>query len=69
MPSERLTPALRRTRQKITITALAIFLIAAGVLLIFVLKRAPMPMRIFGGLGNIAMGSVLLLLVRQKLRN
>ena len=41
-------------------------MIVAGLLLIFVLKRAPLPMRIFMGLGNLVIGSVLLLLVRQK---
>lgn len=60
--------ALRRTRQKVTITLLAVFLIAAGVLLLFVLKRAPLPMRIFLGLGNLVAGSALLILVRQKFR-
>lgn len=59
---------LRRTRQKITVTLLAVFLIAVGVLLLFVLKRAPLPMRIFMGLGNLVAGSVLLVLVRQKFR-
>lgn len=58
--------ALRRTRQKITVTVLAVFLLVAGVLLIFVLKRAPLPLRILGGLTNLVAGSVLLLLVRQK---
>src|SRR5688572_27520880 len=58
----------RRTRQKITVTLLAVFMITMGVLLIFVLKRAPMPMRVIGGLGNLTIGSVLLMLVRQKFR-
>lgn len=58
----------RRTRQKITVTLLAVFMIVMGVLLVFVLKRAPMPMRVIGGLGNLVIGFVLLVLVRQKFR-
>lgn len=58
--------AYNRSRQKFTIVSLAIFLIFVGVLLIFVLKRAPLPMRIVGGLGDLVAGAALLLLVRQK---
>jgi hypothetical protein len=63
------TPARRaynRARQKLTIVTLAVFLIAVGVLLIFVLKRAPLPLRIVGGLGDLIAGAALLMVVRQK---
>lgn len=63
------TPARReynRARQKFTIVSLAVFLIVVGVLLIFVLKRAPMPLRIIGGFGDLVAGFALLTLVRQK---
>jgi len=56
----------REKRQKRTVTALALGLIVAGVLLLFFLRRAPLPMRIMAGLGDVFAGLVLLVLVRQK---
>jgi hypothetical protein len=58
--------AYNRSRQKFAIVSLALFLIVIGLLLVFVLKRAPLPMRIIGGLGDLVAGAVLLTLVRQK---
>jgi hypothetical protein len=58
--------AYNRSRQKFTVVALALFLIVIGLLLLFVLKRAPLPMRILGGLSDLVIGAVLLTLVRQK---
>jgi hypothetical protein len=58
--------AYRRSRQKFTIFGLAGFLVLAGLLLIFVLKRVPLPMRIVGGLGDLVAGLVLVTLARQK---
>ena len=66
MPDSDAQLELRRSRQKVTVTLLAAFMLVAGVLLIFVLKRAPLPMRVFMGLGNLVAGSALLVLVRQK---
>ena len=57
-----------RARQKRTVLALAGFLIIAGLLLLFVLKRVPLPLRIVAGLGDLVAGSVLLVLARQKFR-
>jgi hypothetical protein len=54
------------SRQKRVITILAVALIIAGALLLFVLKRAPLPLRILAGLGDVFAGCVLLVLVRQK---
>jgi hypothetical protein len=64
-----LSPEARRRRQKFTVVALASLLIAGGLLILFVLKRVPLPMRIFAGLGDVVAGAVLLVLVRQKLRD
>jgi uncharacterized membrane protein HdeD (DUF308 family) len=58
--------AYNRSRQKFTLVALGLVLIVIGILLIFVLKRAPMPLRIIGGLGDLVAGAVLLVLARQK---
>jgi hypothetical protein len=56
----------RRSRQRVTIQILAVGLIVAGLLLLFVLEKVPPPMRILGGLIDIAIGLVLLVVVRQK---
>jgi hypothetical protein len=58
--------AYNRSRQKFTVVTLGLGLMVVGILLIFVLKRAPMPLRIIGGLGDLVAGAVLLTLVRQK---
>lgn len=55
-----------RSRQKFTVLVLALFLIAAGVLLLFVLKRVPLPLRLVAGLGDVVVGCVLLIVARQK---
>ena len=59
---------LRRVRQKRTVVGLACALIAGGILILFVLKKVPAPMRIMSGLGDIVAGLVLLVVVRQKFR-
>ncbi len=56
----------QRSRQRFTVMALASFLIAAGLLLLFVLKRVPLPLRIVAGLGDVVAGCVLLVVARQK---
>lgn len=55
-----------RSRQKFTVLILASFLIAAGFLLLFVLKRVPLPLRLVAGLGDVVAGCVLLIVARQK---
>jgi hypothetical protein len=55
-----------RSRQKFTVLVLASFLIAAGFLLLFVLKRVPLPLRLVAGLGDVVAGCVLLIVARQK---
>jgi hypothetical protein len=56
----------RRRRQGKTITWLAAGLIVAGLAVLFVLPRLPLPMRILVGLTDVFAGLTLLVLVRQK---
>lgn len=56
----------RRRRQKRTVTALAVLLIAGGLAVLFLLPQIPLPMRLMIGLGDLFAGLVLLVLVRQK---
>ena len=57
-----------RERQKRTLVALAILLIAGGAAVLLLLNRMPLPLRILIGLGDIVAGCGLLVLVRQKFR-
>ncbi|MEX2044440.1 MAG: hypothetical protein WD941_03740 [Opitutus sp.] len=59
-------PARLKARQKATLTVLAVSLVAAGLLVLFVLDRIPGPMRLLMGVGDLFAGLVLLVLVRQK---
>ncbi|MSU65010.1 MAG: hypothetical protein EXS38_02660 [Opitutus sp.] len=56
----------RWARQRTTILVLAFGLIIGGLLLLFVLKRMPLPMRILAGLGDLVAGYALLIVARQK---
>ena len=58
--------AARRARQKTTITILAIALIVGGLVVLFALKRMPLPMRLLAGLTDVFAGLTLLVVVRQK---
>ena len=53
-------------RQRRTIIALALLLIAAGLTVLFLLERMPLPLRILVGLTDVFGGLTLLVLVRQK---
>ncbi|HVS54537.1 MAG TPA: hypothetical protein VHD62_19430 [Opitutaceae bacterium] len=69
MTAEENSAALaRRARQKNTVVALSLLLIVAGLLILFVLRRVPLPLRILVGLTDLVGGSVLLVLVRQKFK-
>ena len=59
-------PESRRARQKKIITSLACTLIAAGLAVLFLLPRLPLPMRILVGLTDVFAGLTMLVLVRQK---
>lgn len=56
----------QRTRQRRTVIALSLVLIAGGLAVLFLLNRIPPPLRILVGLTDIVGGAVLLVVVRQK---
>ncbi|HVU36673.1 MAG TPA: hypothetical protein VHE61_24745 [Opitutaceae bacterium] len=58
--------ARKYARQKRTVALLGVLLIIVGLVLLTVLRRVPMPLRIMAGLGDIFIGCVLLVLVRQQ---
>ncbi|HEY1109667.1 MAG TPA: hypothetical protein VGE76_13560 [Opitutaceae bacterium] len=58
--------ARERARLRRTVLILAPSLIIAGILIIAFLARIPMPVRLLMGFGNIIVGLVLLLLLKQK---
>lgn len=58
--------ARKYARQKRFVTILSVVLIVVGAVLIFALRRVPLPMRIMAGLGDVFVGCVLLVLVRQR---
>ena len=58
--------ARKYARQKRLVVFLSVVLIVVGAILIFALRRVPLPMRIMAGLGDVFVGCVLLVLVRQR---
>jgi hypothetical protein len=64
-PPEPAENASKFARQKRTVTIIAVLLIVAGLVLLFLLKRLPLPMRLMAGLTDLFGGLVLLVLVRQ----
>ena len=58
--------ARKFVRQRRLVAAFGVVLILAGILILFVLPRVPAPMRMMAGLGDLFMGLVLLVLVRQN---
>jgi hypothetical protein len=58
--------AVRRARQKTIVTILGFGLIAGGLIVLFALKRMPLPMRLLVGLTDVFAGLTMLVLVRQK---
>lgn len=65
MSEETRIPA-RRARQKIFVTILGFVLITGGLIVLFALKRMPLPMRLLVGLTDVFAGLTMLVLVRQK---
>lgn len=59
-------PAAKFTRQKRLVIALGILLVLAGIVILTTLSRLAMPLRIMAGLGDIFIGSVLLVMVAQS---
>lgn len=58
--------AERIARQLRIITGIACVLIALGVVVLATLRKLPMPVRMMTGCGDIFIGLILLVLVRQK---
>ena len=58
----------QRARQRSTLLILAFALLIGGVLILFVLKRVPPPLRILMGLSDLFAGLILLVVVRQKFK-
>ncbi len=58
--------AASRARQKRAVIILSTVLITGGIVILFLLKRVPLPARIMAGLGDVVAGCVLLLAWRQK---
>ena len=55
-----------RSRQKVILLVFAGVLMVGVILVLFVLKRMPLPMRLVIGLGDVIAASALLLILRQK---
>lgn len=58
--------AALRARQRRTVIILALALMIGGILILFVLKKVPPPMRILVGLSDFFAGLILLVVARQK---
>ena len=58
--------ALQRTRQKVILIALGTVLMLGGFVVLFALKRMPLPMRLVVGLGDFIAASALFMILRQK---
>jgi uncharacterized membrane protein HdeD (DUF308 family) len=65
-PAPNSAAAARLARQRRQVVVAASVLIVGGVLILFVLKRVPMPMRILIGLTDLTGGIVLLVLALRK---
>ena len=58
--------ARERERLKRTVLILAPTLIIGGIAVLLFLERMPLPLRVLVGLGDIVVGLVLLVLLKQK---
>jgi uncharacterized membrane protein len=66
IPTDPAQLAALRARQRRTLLILAVALMAGGILILFVLKKVPPPLRILIGLSDFFTGLILLVVVRQK---
>jgi hypothetical protein len=57
--------AAKLARQKRTVTIIACLLILGGAIILFAVKRMPLPMRIMVGLTDVVGGIVLLVLAQR----
>jgi|GEM_PF-5792065 len=62
----RVSDSGERSRQKVTLLVLAIVLMLGGFVVLFALKRMPLPMRFLVGLGDVIAACALLMILRQK---
>jgi uncharacterized membrane protein HdeD (DUF308 family) len=58
----------RLAKQKRVVAILAPALIVTGVVVLVFLRRAPLPIRIMTGLGDIFIGCILLVVLRQMVK-
>ena len=65
-PNDASAATRKFTRQKQLVTVLAVLMIVLGILVGFVFRKLPLPLRITAGLGDVFVGCVLLVLVRQQ---
>lgn len=59
-------PEQKRIRQLRTVTVLGVLLMVAGLVILTVLRRMPLPMRLMAGLSDFFLGLVLIVLARQR---
>ncbi len=64
--SDNLNVQRKFARQKRLVTTLGVVLIVTGVVVLFALRRMSFPARAMAGLGDVFVGCVLLVLVRQQ---
>ena len=65
-PSQTPAEIHQRSRQKVILMVLSTVLLLAGFVVLFLLKRLPLPMRLVTAFGDFVAASALLLLLRQK---
>ena len=66
MSSDPVQVAREREKLRRTVLILAPVLIVAGLAILLFLERMPLPLRLLTGLGDIVVGLVLLVLLKQK---
>ncbi|PAW66936.1 MAG: hypothetical protein B9S34_06730 [Opitutia bacterium Tous-C1TDCM] len=66
MSSDPAKTAQEREKLRRTVLILAPVLILAGIAILLFLERMPLPLRLLTGLGDIVVGLVLLVLLKQK---
>jgi len=65
-PTQSPGPKDKLARQLRLVTILAIALIVAGAAVLLLLRKPALPLRMMAGLGDVFIGCVLLVLVRQQ---
>jgi hypothetical protein len=66
VPSQPLTPPEKLARLKRWVVVLGVALIVTGAIILFVLRRVPLPLRIMAGLGDAFIGAVLLVMAARR---